>query len=55
MKAVVWTDVFQAMVMFGGMLAMVVQVSDKSRNLCILPPLKGSVNQLTKILSVYDK
>ncbi len=31
MKAVIWTDVFQAMVMFGGMLAIVVQVSPYSK------------------------
>ena len=33
MKAVVWTDVFQAIVMIGGLLAIVVQVS-----ICITPP-----------------
>ena len=45
MKAVIWTDVFQAVVMFTGMMAIVIQVYvNKFNNICVTSVTRAKLN-----------
>ena len=47
MKAVIWTDVFQAVVMFTGMMAIVIQVYVNKLNICVATNVKLHVKDVS--------